>query len=389
MASRTGNIDPTKFPDKQFELYSIPAHDAGAPDITTGAQIGSTKQLVQDGDVLLSKIVPHIRRSWIVERQTNSQLIASGEWIVFRSNRFDPNYLRHLLISDAFHQQFMNTVAGVGGSLLRARPAFVARIRVPMPNMPEQRRIAEVLDQVDVLREKRRKSIALLGNLAQSIFLDMFATGNSDWPIRTVEDLAIHRKNSIRTGPFGSQLLHEEFVDDGISVLGIDNAVDNEFKWGRARHITEEKYRQLKRYTVFPGDVLITIMGTCGRCAVVPDDIPTAINTKHLCCITLDRSRCLPEYLHGYFLQHPTAQNYLRQTAKGAIMAGLNMGIIKSLPVAVPPLELQDLYTQQTRRIRESRADANRHLRYLDTLFASIQSRAFRGELWQDDVKDL
>ncbi|GGN75987.1 hypothetical protein GCM10011610_20870 [Nocardia rhizosphaerihabitans] len=389
MVSRAGSVDPAKHPDEIFELYSIPAYDAGQPDITAGAQIGSTKQIVQGGDVLLSKIVPHIRRAWIVSPHTGSRLIASGEWIIFRSNTFDPNYLRHLLMSDAFHRQFMNTVAGVGGSLLRARPAFVARIAVPLPAMHEQRRIAEVLDQVDALRGKRRKSISLLDDLTQSIFLDMFSSASSELQSTTVEELAAKTKNSIRTGPFGSQLLHEEFVDEGVPVLGIDNAVDNEFKWGKSRYITDTKYRQLQRYTVFPGDVLITIMGTCGRCAVVPDDIPTAINTKHLCCITLDQRACLPEYLHSYFLQHPIAQQYLRQTAKGAIMSGLNMGIIKSLPVALPPLRLQESYAQRIRQIREARSTAERHLRRLDTLFASIQFRAFRGELWQDDLKDL
>jgi type I restriction enzyme S subunit len=237
---------------------------------------------------------------------------------------------------------------------------------------------------VDSVRAQRRRAVALLDDLAASIFMDMFGAPDAAWPRLAVADLTDGQKGAIRTGPFGSQLLHEEFTDSGVAVLGIDNAVDNEFKWQGRRFITEEKYAKLARYTVRPGDVLITIMGTCGRCAVVPDDIPTAINTKHLCCITLDRSRCLPEFLHSYFLLHPTSRSYLRRHAKGAIMAGLNMGIIKELPVDLPPIELQTAFVERVRALRALKAEQHRHLAGLDELFASVQHRAFQGELWDD-----
>ncbi|TQS30472.1 restriction endonuclease subunit S [Microbispora sp. KK1-11] len=271
--------------------------------------------------------------------------------------------------------------AVMGKTLNKAK---LARLEVPVPSLYEQDRIVEALDQADKLRAKRQEAIALLDDLIESVFLDMFGTPTDGWELRTVEEVAAPVRGSIRTGPFGSQLLHEEFVNSGIAVLGIDNAVTNEFRWGERRYITEQKYKQLSRYTVHPGDVLITIMGTCGRCAIVPEDIPIAINTKHLCCITLDQSKCLPEFLHSYFLRHPSAQSYLRKTAKGAIMSGLNMAIIKGLPIHLPPLDLQQKFAVKLRAIHEAKTRHIAHAAELDTLFASLQQRAFRGDLWDN-----
>jgi type I restriction enzyme S subunit len=131
--------------------------------------------------------------------------------------------------------------------------------------------------------------------------------------------------------------------------------------------------------------VLITIMGTCGRCAIVPDDIPSAINTKHICCITLDRKQCLPSYLHTYFLHSPQSQEFLGKHAKGAIMAGLNMGLIKELPVALPPLGIQKAIVDaanalqtETRRLEALYA---RKLAALDELKAALLHQAFSGQL--------
>ena len=114
---------------------------------------------------------------------------------------------------------------------------------------------------------------------------------------------------------------------------------------------------------------------------VATNEIPIAINTKHLCCITVDRTKCLPVFLHAYFLRHPIAAKYLRQTAKGAIMAGLSMGIIAAMPIPVPPLAIQRSFAASVAVIEQLKAANRAALADLDALFGSLQHRAFRREL--------
>lgn len=261
--------------------------------------------------------------------------------------------------------------AAMGATLNKAK---LKAVRVPVPSLREQRRIAAILDQADSLRAKRLEVLAHLDALTQSLFYDMFG---QEAATATVEEIA----RRIRTGPFGSQLLHSEFVDDGIAVLGLDNVVGNEFRWVERRFITPTKYEQLKRYTVHPGDVLISIMGTTGRCVVVPDDIPTAINTKHICAITPDAERLDPAFLRAAFLWHPDSRAHLLRQTKGSIMDGLNMGIIKAMPVPTPSLARQRAFATHVRQIAAAINAVKRARDSDDELFASVQSRAFRGEL--------
>lgn len=277
-------------------------------------------------------------------------------------------------------QHAIDRIAKLGRHALVSNVALsdLKVLRLNPPPLSEQKRIAMILDKADQLRQKRKQAIALLDSLTQSIFLDMFGELNSQvWHSAKISEVALN----MRTGPFGSQLLHSEFVDEGIAVLGIDNAVSNRFEWGKARFISKKKYQELLRYTVKPNDVLITIMGTCGRCVVVPKDIPTAINTKHLCCITLNQNKILPEYLHACFLNNQSVLRQLGVLTKGAVMPGLNMGIIKSLVIPIPPISLQerfrDVLARAVKQIRFSEKAAS----HADLLFASLQHRAFSGQL--------
>jgi type I restriction enzyme S subunit len=132
---------------------------------------------------------------------------------------------------------------------------------------------------------------------------------------------------------------------------------------------------------VKPGDVIITIMGTTGRSAVVPQDIPPAITTKHLATITLDRSKALPEYVSNAIHRDPSVLHQIALQNRGAIMAGLNLGIIKKLKVRLPPLEQQILYDKVVIKTRQEQERLEKAANTTNDFFNSLLQRAFRGEL--------
>lgn len=265
-------------------------------------------------------------------------------------------------------------------------------VEVLWPPVPEQRRIADILDKADAIRGKRKEAIALSeDDLLQSAFMEMVgpqASGYSSWPVATFESLAAPGPGAMRTGPFGSDLRHSEFVDEGVAVLGIDNAVKNRFAWDERRYITHEKYERLKRYTVRPHDVIVTIMGTTGRSAVVPDDIPLAITTKHLATITVNQELVEPEFVAQVIHRHPAVLVQIAQANRGAIMSGLNLGLIKALVVRRPPVERQRQFSDFTGRVRQLTRELEAASDQTETLFASLVHRAFHGELRPPEPRD-
>ena len=338
----------------------------------------------RDGDVLFAKITPCMEngKCAVAGNLVNAIGFGSTEFHVVRpKENIVPKWVYYYLRQETLRKKAALRMTGSAGQQ-RVPSAFLEETLIPFPILPEQRRIAAILDKADRLRRLRRYALELGDTYLQSVFLEMFYAGTvPDWLLVTIESLAKPGKNTIRTGPFGSQLLHSEFVDEGVAVLGIDNAVQNRFAWGRLRFITGEKYRQLKRYTVFPGDLIITLMGTVGRCAIIPDSFPLAINTKHLCCITLDQQKCLPAYLQSCFLMHPKVLHQMGASERGAVMPGLNMEIIKNLIVPLPPMALQEKFARVVQKFDRLRAQQREAERQAEHLFQALLHRAFAGEL--------
>ena len=380
-----GDIPWVSPKDMKFDVVSD-----SIDHISREAIVGSATSLIPKDSVLM------VVRSGILARTvpiaiTGRDLTINQDLKALCPNRgVDARFLYHQLDSK---MDVLLSMVSRGATVHRLVTDQIRALDFFLPPFPEQQRIVGILDEafegIATATANAEKNLHNARALFESHLQSVFTVRGKGWVEKSVREIAAPAKGSIRTGPFGSQLLHSEFVDEGIAVLGIDNAVANEFRWGKNRFITPEKYRQLERYTVHPGDVLITIMGTCGRCAIVPDDIPTAINTKHICCITLDRKICLPGYLHIYFLNSPQSQGFLVRHAKGAIMAGLNMGLIQELPVMLPPIAVQAEIVKAANALHEEtqRLESiyQQKLAALDELKKSLLHRAFNGELIKDN----
>ena len=293
---------------------------------------------------------------------------------IIESNNKEKLLVRYLYY---FLDKYVETLReqSIGGVIKYIKLGNLTEAHIPLPPLDKQRKIVAVLDKVSDLIAKRRQQLDKLDLLIKSRFVEIFynTTGNANWPIVTMADIS----TDMRTGPFGSALHHDEFVETGIFVLGIDNAVDNRFSYNRMRYITEEKYEQLKRYTVRPGDVIITIMGTVGRSAVIPDNIPKAINTKHLACLTIDRSKAQPTFICSAFQMHPEIRQQLTGQAKGAIMDGLNLTIIKKLCFKLPPIEIQNKFVEFFNLTENTKTIISRSLEKLETLKKALMQEYF------------
>lgn len=296
------------------------------------------------------------------------------------SSDIDERFLLHFILSKGKYLESQAqgaTVKGIKLGVLRSLP-------FPRISRTEQRRLAAILDKADAVRRKHERLRALVADFVKAAYVHTVGHLNpryDGWEPCSIEQLAEDRKGAIRSGPFGSALRHGEFVDEGIAVLGIDNAVQNKFAWGERRYITVEKYEELRRYRVFPNDVIITIMGTTGRSAVVPHDIPEAITTKHLATITCDTKKVLPEVLSFAVHSDPMIIRQIKTHNKGAIMDGLNLGIIKQLVLKRPPMKEQLRFSRVVRKTEAMLEKADNDAVNGAELFSALSQRAFRGEL--------
>ena len=325
------------------------------------------------GDILFAKM-QGTRKTLLLDSETEENIYSTGFYAVRANPKvITTECLYYLVDSELFLTQKDKHCSGATQKAITN--GGLAKIEIRVPPLSEQGVLTEKLRYLTQLIADKRKQLELFDEVIKSRFIEMFVTTNDVdyWAQTTIADVS----TDMRTGPFGSALHHDEFVDSGVFVLGIDNAVENKFSYNRMRYITEEKYRQLKRYTVYPGDVIITIMGTVGRSAVIPKDMPKAINTKHLACITPNTALIDSTFLSSAFQMHPSIRLQLQNQCKGAIMDGLNLTIIKALRFALPPMDLQQQFAIFMEQIDKSKFEIQKSLEKLEILKKSLMQQYF------------
>jgi type I restriction enzyme S subunit len=376
MAERLGSVDPSRHPQEIFDLYSIPAFDKGQPEVIAGGSIGSAKQIVRPGDVLLSRIVPHIRRAWVVGANSGRRIIASGEWIVFQSDRIDPRYLRHVLVGDPFHAQFMNTVSGVGGSLLRARPSHVAKIKIPLPPLQEQRRIAAILDQAADLRAKRRATLGHLDSLTSSLFLELFGD-----PANNPKGIKVVRLSEITTKITDGVHLRPTYTESGVPFISVKDITSGVLRFDDCKFISREDHQRFtKHWKPERNDILYTKVGaTYGRSALIDTDQEFSIYVS-VCLIKPNRDLVEPIFLNTA-MSTRAIKSQADRRIKGIGVPDLHLDQIQNFLVPLPPLEEQRRFVAHILAQEQVRTAQRASLAGFDDLFDAIQYRAFRGEL--------
>ncbi len=250
------------------------------------------------------------------------------------------------------------------------------RVEIPLPPLPEQRRIAASLDHADSLRTKRRAAIEAYDELRRSTFARMFDDPSRNafgFPLVTIGDLVDSTQygTSEKSGDAG------EFRVLGMGNLTVDGRIDP-----TGSKLTDLAADKFERYTVRRGDLLFNRTNSpdlVGKTAVYGSDVPMAY-AGYLIRVRFN-DEVDSHYVAGY-LNSGHGKTVLRNMCKSIIgMANINAKEMQKIRILRPPFELQHKYARAVEAIESSRWAMLNELTQLDALFSSLQSRAFRGEL--------
>ena len=294
--------------------------------------------------------------------------------VVRPNERVFPSYLANFFKTPTYRRIISSLAAGANINNLRSE--HIDNLQIPLPPFEEQRRIAEVLDKAESLRAKRRAALAQLDSLTQSLFLDLFGdpvANPKGFEIGRIRDLldSASYGTSEKSGPHGEY-----------AVLRMNNITRS-----GEMNFTDLKFMDLneslhERYLVRTGDVLFNRTNSAelvGKTGIIRVSKPMAY-AGYLIRLRVSADND-PEFLWG-FLNSEYSKRMLRGMCKSIIgMANINATEIQSMKIPLPPLDLQREFARRITAVEKLKTSQRAALAELDALFASLQHRAFRGEL--------
>lgn len=345
--------------------------------------------IVRQGDVLIGmdgdfSIVKWRARSALLNQRICKIKASDG-------GEFFTDFLYHSLISDLqkIHSETgATTVKHLSVKDIRA-------IKNYYPPLSEQKKIANILSSVDNVIEKTNSQIEKMKDLKTGMMQKLLTKGIGHtefkdspigkipkiWSMIKVKELLADTKYALRSGPFGSALLKSELVHSGIPLLGIDNVHVEELRSVFKRFVSNEKFQELRKYRVFPNDVMVTIMGTVGRCCVVPEDFGIALSSKHVWTLSLDKEKYFPELLCWQINFSEWVKKQFINESQGGVMESISSSTLKGLMVPVPPIEEQkkivDVHKSLSKRIMRK----NDQLRTLIDLKKALMQDLLTGKV--------
>jgi type I restriction enzyme S subunit len=356
-------------------------HQISAAATSRGFEVKVSKRIqIKPGDLVFSRL--HTQNGAFAFSDGNFQ--ATGTFVPLAINEEKAN--RRFLFW-ALHQLVPSLSASDTVGRETYKTDDILALEIPLPPLSEQRRVVARIEELAAqIHEARtlRHQAAEEGEALVMARISALFDDEKCW--KTVADAVSPRKGSVRSGPFGSQLLHEEFTQSGVVAIGTRDVQTNRFQLQGGWFVSPQKFEQFRRYQVFSGDILCTIIGgSIGRFCVVPKNVPQAFTTKHIQALTLDSSKVEPDFASLMLNFHRRCRESLFSQVEGSAQPSLNAGKILATSFPLPPLAEQRRIVAELDAL-QAEVDALKRLQAataseLDALLPAILDRAFKGEL--------
>jgi type I restriction enzyme S subunit len=331
---------------------------------------------IQKGDLLIS-IAGTIGRPAIVD--TDGPLNCNQAVAIVRFNEgVNQRYVFHWLNTQDALQQMGSK--GVTGTITNLSLTQIKSLQLPLPPLAEQKRIAGILDAAEALRAKRRESLAQLDTLLQSTFLDLFGdpvTNPKGWPMGKLSDVVMRLD--------GGKNVAQSETETKYRVLKVSAVTYGDYRPEESKYLPAD-FKVPASYLVEKGDLLISRANTVeliGATAYVWDTPENMVLPDKIWKFIWKPGANIEPLFVYHMSQNTEFRRILGSRSSGTSGSMKNIAKPKLLgiPIPLPPAEIQQRFTTIVKSVEAQKSRLRAHLAELDTLFASLQSRAFNGEL--------